>query len=114
MRRERHDPVHRGETLGQRKDDDGGPGQAPQAGRHSEIARHVLTRPEHARRHTLLDVDGSLPLYRYWQDAAGGEELQFARVWRVGSGAAIHRLVREGEGVAVLPQYMVQPELDKA
>ena len=43
VRRERHDPVDRGERLGQREDDDGGPGEAAQAGRHPGIPRHVLT-----------------------------------------------------------------------
>ena len=35
VRRERHDPVDRGERLGHRQDDDGGPGDAAQAGRHA-------------------------------------------------------------------------------
>ena len=43
VRRERHDPVDRGEGLGQREDDDGGPGEAAQAGRHRGIPRRVLT-----------------------------------------------------------------------
>jgi LysR family glycine cleavage system transcriptional activator len=72
-----------------------------------------LSRREHAARHTLLDVDGSLPLFRYWQEAAGGGELKFARVWRVGAGAAIHQLVSAGRGVAVLPHYMVADELKR-
>ncbi len=77
------------------------------------LRKTPLARFEQARHHTLIDVDDSLPLYRYWQDAAGGEGLSFARVWRVGSAAAIHRCIREGEGVAVLPRYMVQPEIDR-
>jgi LysR family glycine cleavage system transcriptional activator len=75
------------------------------------VRRIPLTRKEHSERHTLLDIDGSLPLFRYWQDAAGGADLRFGRIWRVGSGAAIHLLLREGEGVAVLPRYMVAAEL---
>ena len=43
VRGERHDPVDRGEGLGQREDDDGGPGEAAQAVRHLGIARDVLT-----------------------------------------------------------------------
>ena len=42
VRRERHDPVDRGEGLGQREDDDGGAGEAAQAGRHPGIPGHVL------------------------------------------------------------------------
>jgi LysR family glycine cleavage system transcriptional activator len=77
------------------------------------VRRLPLSRREHAARHTLLDIDTSLPLYRYWQEARGGEELRFARIWRVGGGAAIHALVREGRGVAVLPRYMVAGELER-
>ncbi len=44
VRRERHDPVDRGEGLGQREDDDGGPGEAAQASRHPGIPRRVLTK----------------------------------------------------------------------
>jgi LysR family glycine cleavage system transcriptional activator len=80
-------------------------------GARSLLQRTPLHRKEQAARHTLLDIDSSLPLFRYWQDAAGGGDLPFGRVWRVGSGAAIHLLVRQGEGVAVLPRYMVAREL---
>ena len=75
------------------------------------LRRTPLSRREHSQRHTLLDIDSSLPLFRYWQDAAGGEELRFGRIWRIGSGAAIHQLVHEGRGVAVLPLYMVAGEI---
>jgi DNA-binding transcriptional LysR family regulator len=78
------------------------------------LLRHMpLVRREQASRHTLLDIDHSLPLYRYWQEAAGGGELKFARVWRVGAGAAIHELVLAGRGVAVLPRYMVAADLKR-
>jgi LysR family glycine cleavage system transcriptional activator len=75
------------------------------------LRRQPLARREQADRHTLLDIDSALPLFRYWQEAAAGEELRFGRIWRVGSGAAIHHLVRSGQGVAVLPLYVVAHEI---
>jgi LysR family glycine cleavage system transcriptional activator len=76
------------------------------------LRRLPFTRAEHAARHTLLDVDAAMPLFRYWQDAAGGgDRLRFGRVWRVGAGAAMLKLVLEGAGVAVLPLYMVDGDL---
>lgn len=77
------------------------------------LRRLPLSRREQASRHTLLDIDGSLPLYRYWQEAPGGGELKFARIWRVGAGAAIRELVSLGRGVAVLPRYLVADELKR-
>ena len=77
------------------------------------LRRQPLSRREQAARHTLLDIDNSLPLFRYWQEAAGSGELRFGRVWRVGAGAAIHELVLRGRGVAVLPRYMVAAELQR-
>jgi LysR family transcriptional regulator, glycine cleavage system transcriptional activator len=78
------------------------------------LRRLPFTRAEHATRHTLLDVDASMPLFRYWQDAAGGgDRLRFGRVWRVGAGAAMHQLVLAAQGVAVLPLYMVEADLGR-
>jgi LysR family glycine cleavage system transcriptional activator len=77
------------------------------------LHRSPFSHREQAAQHTLLDIDGSLPLYRYWQEAAGGGSLRFGRVWRVGAGAAIRELVLAGRGVAVLPRYMVITELKR-
>jgi LysR family glycine cleavage system transcriptional activator len=77
------------------------------------LRRSPFSRREQAAQHTLLDIDGSLPLYRYWQEAAGGGALKFGRVWRVGAGAAIRELVLQGRGVAVLPRYMLSAELKR-
>jgi DNA-binding transcriptional LysR family regulator len=70
-----------------------------------------LSQPAHAGRHTLLDAGTDLPLFRYWRDAPGGGELTFARILRFNSLEAIHRLVLEGRGVAVLPTYFVAKSL---
>ncbi len=71
-----------------------------------------LRRPADARAHTLLDVDADLPLFSYWRDApGGGDRLPFGRRLRLGTIAAIRALVLAGEGVAVLPTYLVAPDL---
>lgn len=72
------------------------------------LAARPFARPEHAARHTLLDVAADLPLFRYWRDApGGGDRLRFGSVRRVGTIAAIEAMVRAGRGVAVLPRYLV-------
>lgn len=69
-----------------------------------------LREPEDAAAHVLLDVDEDLPLTRYLLSTCPG--LVFGDVWRVGTGAAVLALVRAGEGVAVLPEYMVREDLE--
>lgn len=71
-----------------------------------------FTREAHAEGHTLIDISGELPLFRYWRDAPeGGDRLRFKRIWRVSSIEPIRRLVLAGRGVAVLPQYHIQDDL---
>lgn len=70
-----------------------------------------LKAPADCRQHTLLDIDLSLPLFGYLRDAEGGQELSFARAIALGTGAAVRALVLAGEGVAVLPEYMVKGDL---
>lgn len=73
------------------------------------LARLPLVSPEDAGAHVLLDIDGDLPLGRYALSVCPG--LAFADVWRVGTGAAVHALARAGQGVAVLPRYMVDEDV---
>jgi DNA-binding transcriptional LysR family regulator len=76
------------------------------------LHRAPLTRPEHAESHTLLDIDAELPLFRYWRDAPdGGDRLRFPRIVRLGTIEAIRQRVAAQAGVAVLPLYLVRPEL---
>ncbi|WP_437717760.1 LysR family transcriptional regulator [Sorangium sp. So ce448] len=76
------------------------------------LRREAFARPEHASRHCLLDIDPTMPLFRYLADQAGGAGcFAFARHRWVGLGAAIKALVLAGEGVAVLPRHMVAAEL---
>lgn len=67
-----------------------------------------------AVRHTLVDVDASLPLFRYLLDGLGeADDWPFSRVEHMGTIAAIRARVIAGRGVAVLPRYFVQPDLDE-
>jgi LysR family glycine cleavage system transcriptional activator len=78
------------------------------------LAKEPLARAEHAERHTLLDVDASLPLFRYFRDAPrGGNRLRFSAVQRLGTIEAIRLRVVSGAGVAVLPAYLVREDLAK-
>lgn len=64
--------------------------------------------------HILIDAGPDLPLFRYWMQAPQiGERPPFASLLRMGSIAAIHAVVRQGQGVAVLPTYLVREDLRK-
>ncbi|KYF55775.1 LysR family transcriptional regulator [Sorangium cellulosum] len=76
------------------------------------LQREEFSCPEHAARHCLLDIDATMPLFRYLADQMGGVgRFAFARHRWVGLGAAMKTLVLAGEGVAVLPLHMVAAEL---
>ena len=74
------------------------------------LARVPFAAATDAARHTILDIDGALPLLRYASSVCPG--LVFGDLWRCGTGAAIHGLVRAGQGIAVLPLHMVQGDLE--
>jgi len=62
--------------------------------------------------HLLIALSDEMPLFRYWRDAPGGrDDLAFAGLRRMGTIAAIRARVLEGTGVAVLPEYLVRPDL---
>jgi DNA-binding transcriptional LysR family regulator len=69
-----------------------------------------LQHTDDAAAHTVLDVDGDLPLARYLLSVC--PNLRFAEVWRCGTGAAVHAFVLSGRGVAVLPRYMVRQDVE--
>jgi DNA-binding transcriptional LysR family regulator len=75
------------------------------------LARVPFATPQDAAHHTILDIDGALPLLRYALSVCPG--LAFADLWRCGTGAAVHELARAGQGVAVLPLYMVRDDLER-
>lgn len=68
---------------------------------------------EDARKHTLVDTHGELPLFKYWRDAPGGSDsLSFKKLIRMGTIAAIRQLIVDGEGVGVLPLYLVERDIE--
>jgi DNA-binding transcriptional LysR family regulator len=70
-----------------------------------------FTRAAHATAHTLLDTSAELPLFGYLRDTPTGGEIKFGRVVRLGTIAAIRERVAQAAGVAVLPAYLVAPDL---
>ena len=63
-------------------------------------------------KHVLIDVDKGVPLFRYWSEAGGAERVPFFAGHRwLGTIEAIRSMVMEGQGVAVLPLYLVQADL---
>lgn len=74
------------------------------------LAETPFVRSSDARQHTLLDVDANLPLTRYLTSAVG--EMSFAETRLCGAGSAMRLLAIDGRGVAVLPEYMVEEDLN--
>lgn len=73
----------------------------------------VMRGPKDAEHHTLLDMHPELPLLRYFLDARPpGEDWAFKEREHLGTIGAVKIRVLAGAGVAVLPRYFVQPELD--
>ena len=75
------------------------------------LAREPLATDSDAAHHVLLDVDRTVPLGRYLTSAPG-VSLAFRDVRYLGTGGAIHQLALAGRGVAVLPEYMIAPDLE--
>jgi DNA-binding transcriptional LysR family regulator len=78
------------------------------------LARHPFTKPEHSKKHVLLDASQDMPLFRYFVDAVPDATFEFARIVRLGSIEAIKQRAVAGAGVAVLPLYHVRRELAQA
>lgn len=74
------------------------------------IERLPLSTADDCPRHTLLDIDRSLPLTRYLTSSPG-PELAFGDERYLGAGAAMHSLALAGHGVCVLPDYMTGADL---
>ena len=70
-------------------------------------------RPEDASAHTLIDIDRSLPLFRYLLDARDdAAPWPFKQGLWMGTIAAIRHRLLEGIGVAVLPEYFVRGDIE--
>jgi DNA-binding transcriptional LysR family regulator len=73
-----------------------------------------LSRPEDAERHTLIDFDEDLPLFRFFSEARPNKEAwKFQRVQHLSIIAAVRARVLEGVGVAVLPVFLVADDIVK-
>jgi len=70
------------------------------------LKKEPFRNPCDAIRHTLLDIDATLPLTRYMTSVMGN--MEFGEIRLCGTGAAVEYMVQEGLGVAVLPEYMLQ------
>jgi LysR family glycine cleavage system transcriptional activator len=82
-------------------------------GERTMLERTPLTKPEHAKHHTLLDASADVPLFSYFRDAHKGMTFEFARVVRLGAIGAIWQRVLAGAGVGVLPEYLIRGDLQK-
>lgn len=78
----------------------------------SLLDRVPFAKPDDAEKHTLIEIDDNLSLFRYWRDAQKGVPLTFAKLGRWGTIEAIRQRILAGAGVGVLPKYLVQPDLD--
>lgn len=76
------------------------------------LSKTPLTRREHARKHTLIELNDDLPLFRYFLDARPGDELwSFENTHYLGTIGPVRARVLEGAGIAVLPEYFVERDL---
>ncbi|MEZ4440495.1 MAG: LysR family transcriptional regulator [Polyangiaceae bacterium] len=76
------------------------------------LDRAPLKRARDAGDHVLLELDKSLPLFRYFLDARPGEEVwAFARTQYLGTIGAVRSRALAHAGVAVLPRYFVAEDL---
>jgi LysR family transcriptional regulator, glycine cleavage system transcriptional activator len=76
------------------------------------LSRKPLERFEDASRHTLVDIDPMLSLFSYFREGTGRKTMRFERLWYMGTVAAIRSAVLAEQGVAVLPRYLIQGDLD--
>lgn len=77
------------------------------------LARHPLEKPEDAQHHTLVDTSESHDLFRYWLDRSPSQKSWiFGQSRFLGAISAIRQWVLEEDGVAVLPLYFIQNQLD--
>ena len=68
--------------------------------------------PSHAAQHCLIDAHEERPLFRYFRDAENAPStLHFAGFRIMGTTAAIREMLLSHRGVAVLPLYLVKPDI---
>ncbi len=77
----------------------------------SLLRRRPLPNATHANEHTLLDLGPELPLFDYLRNAPRASAWRFGGFGYLGTIAAIRTAVLLGDGVAVLPHYLVARDL---
>jgi LysR family glycine cleavage system transcriptional activator len=78
----------------------------------SMLTQSPLLSMEDAQKHTLVDVQPEKPLFRYFRDAVDSPEpLRFLRTRIMGTTAAVRHCIIKGNGVGVLPLYLIAPDL---
>ena len=78
------------------------------------LKERPLDDPSDALHHTLVDTSPALSLFRYWQDEVPADESwTFGSHQYMGAIAPIRHWVRASRGVAVLPEYFVQPDIEQ-
>jgi LysR family glycine cleavage system transcriptional activator len=78
------------------------------------LAARPLREAGDAVRHCLIDTQLDLPLFRYLLDAVSARTAwSFESTWLLGAIGAIRDRVLAGDGVAVLPRYLVEGDLDE-
>jgi DNA-binding transcriptional LysR family regulator len=76
------------------------------------IKKNPLARPEDAARHTLIDFEPELPLFRFFREARPPKESWiFGNKQYLSIIAAVRARVLEGVGVAVLPEFYVAEDI---
>jgi DNA-binding transcriptional LysR family regulator len=75
------------------------------------LKRRPLRHESDLPNHRLIDVDPSMPLISYLVGTPGGAELRFGELICMGTIAAVRELVVQGEGIGVLPEYLVAHDL---
>jgi LysR family glycine cleavage system transcriptional activator len=76
------------------------------------LAARPLRSAADAAEHQLIDAHEDLPLFRYLLDALPSRTAwSFRSTWLLGAIGAIRDRVLAGDGVAVLPCYLVEPDL---
>ncbi len=81
-------------------------------GRPDLLAENPLNTPEDAKNHNLVDTSQEIALFSYWRDAPGGtDSLQFKKLIAMGTIAIIRYMILDGQGVGVLPAYLVSKDL---
>ena len=70
-----------------------------------------LIEPRQAADHVVVDVNRDLPLMHYFRDAPDAPSLAFGRLRTMGTISAIREVVLAGDGLAVLPEYLIRDDL---